>query len=273
MKKPLPLFVAGVLTGAVIVGGVGVVSAVTGADPPIVACANKKTGAMRYSTRGSCKKTENRLTLQPLSALSSTQVAGPKGDTGTAGPQGDTGPVGPAGASGSKGDTGAPGEPGPQGDPGTQGATGPAGTGLNTIPVGFGSKTLIQRETTGCCTFGNNKMYLAVSLINATGGTVTFLGSTYQLWIDYFDENGTEIPCTPTCSYQPGSVTTRVQPHTSVSSGSNLNYELELENVHAQSPDNAQFFSIIFRVISSYRGTLSPGFHYPISRFVATPSE
>lgn len=267
MKKSLAMFATGLLAGAVVTGGVGVVSAVTGSDKPVVACADAKTGVMRYSTKGTCKKGERKLSLHTVTSLAATQIAGPKGDTGATGPKGDAGSTGAQGDAGAKGDTGL------QGDVGPQGSTGPAGTGLNTVPVNFASKTLIQRETSGCCTFGNNKLYLAVSLINATGATVTFFGSTYQLWIDYFDENGTEIPCTPECTYQPGSVTTRVQPLTSVNIGSNLNYELELGNVHAQAPDNAQFFSIIFRVISSNRGTVSPGFQFPITRFVATPSE
>lgn len=266
MKKPLLVFLAGLLSGAVVVGGVGVVSAVTGSDTPIVACAHKKTGAMRYSAKGKCTKSESKLSLQAPISLAASQVAGPKGDTGAAGPKGDTGPTG------AKGDVGSIGQNGLEGDVGPQGPTGPAGTGLNTIPVGFGSKTLIQRETTGCCTFGNNKLYLTLSLINSTSEAATFLGDTYQLWIDYFDENGNEIPCTPACSHQPGSVTTRVQPQSPVSIGGNLNYELELENVHSQAPVDAQTFSIIFRVITN-RGTVSPGFLYPISRFVATPSE
>lgn len=51
-----------------------------------------------------------------------TNIRGPKGDTGPQGPRGDTGPQGPQGIQGPKGDTG------PQGPQGETGPQGPAGT-------------------------------------------------------------------------------------------------------------------------------------------------
>jgi hypothetical protein len=64
------------------------------------ACANKKTGSMRYISKGSCKKTEtslswNQMGLQGLpgaTGIAGTDgTAGTKGDTGTAGINGDNG--------------------------------------------------------------------------------------------------------------------------------------------------------------------------------------
>ncbi len=52
-------FTLGVLVTAVSIGAVNYVSAA--GDATIKACANKKTGAMRYITKGSCKKTETSL--------------------------------------------------------------------------------------------------------------------------------------------------------------------------------------------------------------------
>ena len=58
------------------------------------ACANKKTGAMRYISKGSCKKTEtslswNQMGLQGLTGISGE--SGAKGDTGAAGSNGSNG--------------------------------------------------------------------------------------------------------------------------------------------------------------------------------------
>lgn len=256
MQKPFAMFVAGLIAGAIVVGGVGVVSAVTGTDTPIVACADKKTGTMRYSAKGKCKKSENKLSLQAPISLAATQVAGPKGDTGAAGAKGDTG------AKGATGDTG------PQGATGPAGAT---GTGLNTVPVSFGSKTLIQAEATGCCDFGNNNLHLDFDLRNDTGGTLTFVDERFDLWINYFDSTGETIPCTPGCSFRPGSTFDEDNRGPSVSNNQQASYRLQLRNVHADKPDHATYFSISFRLIAAPYGTMDPGPDLPIVRFAATP--
>lgn len=264
MKKPLPLFIAGILAGAVAVGGVGVVSAVTSADKPIVACADKKTGAMRYSAKGKCKKSERKLSLQAPTSLTATQVAGPKGDTGA---------TGPAGAPGTNGDTG------------PTGNTGPAGTGLNTVPVSFGSKTLIQTELTGCCDFGNNNLYVRAVFRNQTGASLSFGGSSnFQLWIAYFDQDGTEIGCGYGCTFSPGEVVTYEAPicrtvlpanpadTTTLPVDPTFTYELMVKNVHTEAPSNARYFAIFFRP-APHAGPMSPGPDLPLIDFTATPTQ
>ena len=74
----------------------------------IVACADKKTGALRIAYK-KCGKNENKVSL------------GKGGSKGATGPQGSTGPAGATGP------TGATGPAGPQGETGLQGATGPTG--------------------------------------------------------------------------------------------------------------------------------------------------
>jgi hypothetical protein len=74
----------------------------------IVACADKKTGALRIAYK-KCTKKENNVTW------------------GVTGPQGTTGATGPQGSSGAPGATGPAGANGQQGSSGPQGATGPQG--------------------------------------------------------------------------------------------------------------------------------------------------
>ncbi len=76
----------------------------------ISACANKKTGVLRYIAKGQCnKKTET-----PISwgIAGPTGPQGLKGDAGAAGEKGATGARGDTGAAGARGDTGARGENG-----------------------------------------------------------------------------------------------------------------------------------------------------------------
>lgn len=257
MQKPLATFVAGLLAGAVVVGGVGVVSAVTGTDTPIVACADKKTGAMRYSAKGKCKKSERKLSLQAPISLAASQVAGPKGDTGA------------TGSAGAKGDTGST---------GPQGATGPAGTGLNTVPVAFGSKTLIQTEPIGCCDYGNNNLFLHARFSNRTGSALDFpdvQSDSHQLWIEYFDANGEPLTCGESCIYAPENVLTFLSPPMScpVSQFDDLLYEIGLGNVHADRPEGARYFAIQFRIFTDTFGATRLSDEVPIIDFAVTPTD
>ncbi len=254
MKKPLAMFIAGLIAGAVVTGGVGVVSAVTSNEPPIVACADKKSGAMRYSAKGKCKKSERKLSLQAPTSLSATQVAGPKGDTGATGPKGDTG---------------------------STGATGPSGTGLNTVPVSFGSKTLIQTEKSGCCDFGNSNLYVRAAFRNQTGSAFYFGGSqqdNYQLWLKYFNDSGEEIGCGYGCTYSPGDTliyaapTCVNVPPAHLTGDPTFTFELALKNVHAEAPVGARYFSIYFRA-QPESGQWSPNYDLPLIDFTATPTE
>jgi hypothetical protein len=101
-------FVLGVLVTALSVGVVSNANATNG--NVIKACANKKTGAMRFLARGSCKSSETSLSWNQ------------QGPTGPIGATGAPGPAGPAGARGATGATG------PSGATGATGATGPSGS-------------------------------------------------------------------------------------------------------------------------------------------------
>ncbi len=84
----------GIVIGSLL--GVGGVRAVT-QSKTIVACANKKTGVLRYAKNGKCSRVETKL---------SWNQQGVQGPAGSAGPTGPTGPTGPVGANGLTGAAG-----------------------------------------------------------------------------------------------------------------------------------------------------------------------
>ena len=88
----LGAFTLGVVITAASVGAVSFVNAA--GDANIKACADKKTGVMRYIAKGKCKKTET--------SLSWGQI-GPQGLPGTAGTNGVAGAKGEAGTAGTNG--------------------------------------------------------------------------------------------------------------------------------------------------------------------------
>jgi hypothetical protein len=75
-------------------------------DATLKACANKTSGAMRYISKGSCKKTEklliwNQMGPQGLPGIAGENgIAGTKGDAGAAGSNGTAGTNGAAGTNG-----------------------------------------------------------------------------------------------------------------------------------------------------------------------------
>ncbi len=91
----LATFTLGAITATACLSFVTYVQA---ADETIVkACASKSNGTIRYLPKGSCKKTETRLTWNQ---------AGMPGLPGAAGPKGETGSKGESGSSGSNGTNG-----------------------------------------------------------------------------------------------------------------------------------------------------------------------
>jgi hypothetical protein len=76
----LSAFTLGVIITAASVGAVTYANAA--GDATLKACANKKTGAMRYISKGSCKKTEKPLSWNQM---------GPQGTPGSAGDAGTNG--------------------------------------------------------------------------------------------------------------------------------------------------------------------------------------
>ena len=97
----LGAFTLGVVITAVSVGAVSFVNAA--GDATLKACASKSTGAMRYISKGSCKKTETSLSWNQTGSQGLPGAAGTNGTNGAAGTKGDTG------TTGAKGETGAAG--------------------------------------------------------------------------------------------------------------------------------------------------------------------
>lgn len=101
-------FTAGAVFAAGVVGTSAWLNATN--DNVITACANKKTGVLRYLTKGSCnRKTETQVTWNQTGVAGPTGSkgdAGPKGEAGVAGPRGDAGPKGEVGTAGPRGDAG-----------------------------------------------------------------------------------------------------------------------------------------------------------------------
>jgi hypothetical protein len=95
----LSAFTLGVIITAASVGAVTYANAA--GDATLKACANKTSGAMRYISKGSCKKTEKLLTWSQM---------GPQGLPGAAGAAGADGAKGDAGAAGTKGTNGTNGQ-------------------------------------------------------------------------------------------------------------------------------------------------------------------
>jgi hypothetical protein len=106
----LGAFTLGVVITAVSVGAVSFANAA--GEKQLKACANKKTGVMRYISKGKCKKTERALSWNQMGPQGLAGNAGAKGDTGAAGAKGDTGAAGAAGAAGDMGASGTEGAKG-----------------------------------------------------------------------------------------------------------------------------------------------------------------
>jgi hypothetical protein len=121
MKFSLKSFVLGFICSAFAIGTVTYVNA--SSNSTIKACANKKTGAMRYIAKGKCKKTEKSLSWNQM------------------------GPQGIAGTSGAKGDTGARGDAGTKGDTGTSGANGQNLYAVDSTGQEIGVVTFANRHT------------------------------------------------------------------------------------------------------------------------------
>lgn len=79
----LAAFTIGVIITAVSVSAVSYVNARS--DKPIKACADRKTGAMRYIDKGRCKRTERALTWNQMGPQGAPGIQGAKGDTGSSG--------------------------------------------------------------------------------------------------------------------------------------------------------------------------------------------
>ena len=170
-------FTLGALVTAVSVSAVTYVNAA--GDATIKACANKKTGAMRYISKGSCKRTET--------ALSWNQ-SGPQGVPGSTGAKGDTGARGDTGAAGARGDTGAAGA---RGETGLAGAVAIPTTTIPTQRVGDigpGGGPIFYVDTADIYPF----TYLEVAPSNATENA-TNCGISGLTWTN---QNSTSGPLT-----------------------------------------------------------------------------
>jgi hypothetical protein len=89
MKFSLKSFMLGFVCSALAIGTVTYVNA--SSNSTIKACANKKTGVMRYIAKGKCKKTEKALSWNQMGLQGSPGIPGTKGDTGAGGATGTNG--------------------------------------------------------------------------------------------------------------------------------------------------------------------------------------
>jgi hypothetical protein len=111
----------------------------------INACADKKSGVIRFSATGTCKKTETRLQWN---------TSGPQGEIGLQGVPGPAGATGPQGATG------------PAGANGAVGASGAAGAGTSGLP--FHALSVCGANGTSACTVGS---------VGPGGGLIFFVDS------------------------------------------------------------------------------------------------
>jgi hypothetical protein len=85
----LATFIIGVITTTACLGFVTYVQAAD--ETTVKACASKSNGTMRYLSKGSCKKTETRLTWNQAGMTGLPGATGPKGETGSKGDAGSSG--------------------------------------------------------------------------------------------------------------------------------------------------------------------------------------
>jgi len=163
MKFSFKSFVIGFGCAALSLGAVTYVSA--SSDKTIKACANKKTGAMRYISKGACKKTETSLSWNQIGPQGSPGAPGPAGINGTAGAKGDPGTVG------LKGDTGAAGA---------------------SAPTGFTARSVCGPNGTSLCTIGAQ---------GPGGGTIFFVDSNNEI-VEYdYLEGAPTNSCVYLCTW------------------------------------------------------------------------
>ena len=172
--KSVKSAVVGALVAVVVFGGIQVVSGAV-SSKVITMCANKTTGAVRYTTKSCSKKLETTLMLNSQGVSGSAGIAGSKGDAGTAGVAGAKGDTGASGTAGATGTAGAKGETGTNGTSGTNATNGTNGT--NGAPG-----NTCQRAWDAICEVGD---------IGPGGGIVFYVGT--------FTAAGTT--CNTTCRY------------------------------------------------------------------------
>lgn len=101
MKFSFKSFAVGFGCAALSLGAVTYANAAS--DATLKACANKTSGAMRYISKGSCKKTEK---LLSWNSMGPQGLPGTTGENGIAGTKGDAGAAGTNGTSGTNGTNG-----------------------------------------------------------------------------------------------------------------------------------------------------------------------
>jgi len=222
MRKSIGSFIGGMLVAALLLGGVGVVRGSTFAQSTeIVLCAHKKTGNVRH-TKKKCSKSETQLVMNS------------KGLDGVAGPQGQ------------------------QGIQGVPGQDRVMVNNANIVPSDFGALTRIWREPTGCCDLSNNSLYIHTTIKDydsrALSWTALSPSDTFNLWVEFFDENGSFI------EYQEPSVDVYTSPAGStITAGQKFSYELRVSGIHNNLPAGAEYFRVILRPHTSNFGTILHG--------------
>lgn len=222
MKKSIASFIGGMLVAVLMLGGVEVVRGSTIAQSnEVVFCAHKKSGAVRYAKK-KCSKSETQLVLNS------------KGLDGLAG---------------------APGQSGPQGVPGQDRVM---INSANIVPSGFGQMTRIWREATGCCDLSNGSLYIHTTLKEYDNRVLDWTtdspADTFDLWIEFFDEDGNFI------EFQDPSIEIYSSPAgTTTSENQKFSYELRVNGLHNNLPVGAEYFRLVFRPTTHGFGTIQHG--------------
>ena len=147
-----------IVSAAIAVTGIGIAQAAqhnqqeptVSASSVLTACVNKKTKAMRFTTK--CKKSEQRVSWNatgPAGPLGPRGASGPRGATGYEGAAGPRGAAGDQGPSGSRGATGDEGPTRPRGATGAEGAEGPRGATGPAGPAGPAGDNVVVTDGNG----------------------------------------------------------------------------------------------------------------------------
>jgi hypothetical protein len=138
-----------------------------------------------------------------------TGSVGAVGDTGATGPTGMTGSTGSAGSVGAVGDTGATGPTGMTGPTGFTGAEGlgyPILTSNSTVTLGLGANAFTVSQSAGTNSYGVNQYVkvFATTFVQGYGKITGYIGTTFQVSIDYVIGSGTASSWTISLAGEPG---------------------------------------------------------------------
>lgn len=179
-------------------------------------------------------------------------LRGPRGFKGATGPKGDVGPTGPAGIV-------------------ENGSIYPhhLGSFTNVIPTHFGEQVKIDQNV--------NNLRIRLRLVNFTGQSLEFAqlqpDDRVQVWICYYKPNGilaNEDIEHVSSAFFPESTVINDSPSSIIEQGNTYSYDITVNNIHHQKPENADYWSIFVRPVSYNLGTHGIGAHSPIDSLAFT---